>query len=58
MLLGRNRQVLPIFPHLGMVFRCAYAPKCLLLRADNILKTKYLYDYVQKLVDAILIILI
>jgi hypothetical protein len=56
MLLGRNHQVLPIIPHLGMVFRGAYAPKCLLPRADNILKAKYLYDYVQKLVDAILMI--
>ena len=56
MFLGRNRQVLPIFPHLGMVFRGAYASKCLLPRVDNILKAKYLYDYVQKLVDAILII--
>lgn len=56
MFLGRNRQVLPIFPHLGMVFRGAYAPKCLLSRADNILKAKYLYDYVQKLIDAFLII--
>ncbi len=56
MLLGRNRQVLPIFPHLGMVFRGVYVSKCLLQRVDNILKAKYLYDYVQKLVDAILII--
>jgi hypothetical protein len=56
MFLGRNRQVLPIFPHLGMVFRGAYASKRLLPRADNILKAKYLYDYVQKLVDALLII--
>lgn len=56
MFLGRNRQVLPIFPHLGMVFRGVYAPKCLLPRADNTLKAKYLYDYVQKLVDAILMI--
>ena len=55
MFLGRNHQVLPIIPHLGMVFRGAYASKCLLPRADNILKTKYLYNYVQKLVDAILI---